>query len=134
VDGLGSVMRFVTTGAASGSGLGAAKVFGARQFVAGVIDDFIGTHLGHRVGTHLGNLSGKNHDDKQQECLQQHCGDHSAIRRDAMRSFASQARAGAGKGGADGGDEAFPPRGPLDEEPGLVMQVDRVFELEGIGH
>jgi hypothetical protein len=30
VNGLGSVMRFMTTGAAGGSGLSAAEVFGAR--------------------------------------------------------------------------------------------------------
>jgi hypothetical protein len=127
-------MRFVTTGAAGGSGLGAAKVFGARQLVAGIIDDFIGTYLGCGVGTEVGNLSGKNDDDEEQERLQQHCRDHSPIRGDAKRGFAGQARTGAGKGGTDGGDEAFPSRGPLDEELGLVVQVGRVFELEGIDH
>ncbi len=56
VNGLGAVMRFVTAGAAGGSGLGAAKVFGARQFVAGIIDHFIGLYLGWGVGAKLGNL------------------------------------------------------------------------------
>jgi hypothetical protein len=70
VDGLGSVMRFVTTGATGGSGLGSAKVFGARQLVAGVVDDFIGTHPGCCVGAEMVNLSGKNHDYEQQERLQ----------------------------------------------------------------
>jgi hypothetical protein len=127
-------MRFVTTGAAGGSGLSAAEVFSAGQFVAGVVDDFVGTYPGRRVGTEVGNLSGKNDDDEQQECLQQHCGDHPPIWGDAIGSFAGQARTGAGKGGADGGDEALPARGPLNEQPGLVVQVDRVFELECSGH
>jgi hypothetical protein len=51
-----------------------------------------------------------------------------------MRSFARQTRTGAGKRGTDRGDEAFPSRGPLDEELGLVVQVGRAFELEGVGH
>jgi len=53
---LSPVMRFLATGAASGSGLGAAQVLGARQFVAGVIDHFIRPHFRWRVRTELGNL------------------------------------------------------------------------------
>jgi len=108
VNGLGSVMRFLTAGAAGGSGLRAAKVFGARQFVARIVNNFIRTHLGWRVGTELGNLSGKNRDDEQQERLQHERSEHSPVGENTVRSFASQACTGAGKGGTDGGDELLP--------------------------
>ena len=137
MNGLGSMMGFVTAGAAGSSGLGAAKIFGARQFVAGVIDYFIGTHLGCGVRTEAGNLARNHYDDKQQEGLENPTGQHARVGENAVRSFAGQARAGAGEGRADGGDELLPSRGPLDQELGSVVRIpklDRVFELEGIGH
>ncbi len=70
MDGLGPVMRFVATGAAGGSGLGAAQIFRARQFVAGIIDHFIGLYLRRRVGTKLGNFLRDNDQDKQQQRFQ----------------------------------------------------------------
>jgi hypothetical protein len=76
VNGLGSVMRFMTTGAAGGSGLSAAEVFGARQFVAGVIDHFIGLHLGWRVGAQLGDLLRDYDQDEQYERFQQQRSQH----------------------------------------------------------
>ncbi len=137
MNGLGPVMRFVASGAAGDSGLGAAQVFGARQFVAGVIDHFIGLHLGRSVGTKLGNLLRDNDQNKQNECFEQQRGQHARVGENAVRSFTSQARARAGKGRTDRGDELLPSRGPLNQQPGPVVQItklDRVFELEGIGH
>ena len=137
MDGLGSVMRIVTTGAAGGSGLCAAQVFGARQFVAGIIDHFIRTHFGCRVGAQFINLAWKNYHNKDQEGFQQEGGKRSSVGENTVRGFAGQARTGAGEGGADGGDEVLPPRRPLDQELGRIVQMtklDGVFELECIGH
>jgi hypothetical protein len=137
VNGLGSVMRFVTTGAAGGSGLGAAQVFSARKFVAGVIDHFIRLHLGRSIGAKLGNLFRDNDQDKQHERFQQQRSQKACVGENTVRGFAGQARAGAGEGGTDGGDEILPSRRPLDQELGRVVQItklDRVFELERIGH
>ena len=70
MNGLGAMTCFLTAGAAGGAGLRAAEVFGPRQFVAGIIDHFIGFQLRWSVGPKLVNLSRKNDDDEQQECLQ----------------------------------------------------------------
>jgi hypothetical protein len=51
-----------------------------------------------------------------------------------VRSFSGQTRAGTGEGGTDGGGELLPARRPLDEEPGLVMEINQVFELESFSH
>jgi hypothetical protein len=56
VNGLSSVMGFVTASATGGSGLGASQIFGAREFVAGVIEHFIGPYLGCGVRTKLGDF------------------------------------------------------------------------------
>ena len=64
VNGLGAVMRFLTAGLTVGARLSPAEVFGARQLVAGVIDNFVGARLGWSVGTELSNLPRKNHDDE----------------------------------------------------------------------
>jgi hypothetical protein len=56
-------MRFLSAGLAVGARLSAAEVFGARQLVAGVIDNFVGA-LGWSVGTELSNLPRKNHDNE----------------------------------------------------------------------
>ena len=137
MNGLGSMMGFVTAGAAGSSGLGAAKIFGARQFVAGVIDHFMGPYLGCGVRTEPGNLARNHDDDKQQEGLENPTGQHARVGENTVRSFARQARARVGEGGTDGGDELLPSRGPLDQELRRVVRIaklDRVFELEGIGH
>ena len=68
---LRSMVRLLATGAAARSGLSAAEVFGARQFVRRVVDDFIGAQLRCGVGAQAVNLPRKNHDDEQQERLQQ---------------------------------------------------------------
>ena len=137
MDGLGPVMRLVATGAAGGSGLGAAQIFSARQFVAGIIDHLIGLHLGWCVGAKLGNLLRDNDQDKQHERFQQQRSQHACVGENTVRGFAGQTRSRAGEGGADGGDELLPSRRPLDQELGRVVQItklDRVFELESMSH
>ncbi len=58
-------MRLLAACAARGTGLSAAEVFGARQFVGRVVDHFVGTQLGRSVGTEAVNLPRKNGADKQ---------------------------------------------------------------------
>jgi hypothetical protein len=137
VNGLGSMMGFMTSGAAGGSGLGAAHIFCTRELVAGIIDHFVGTYLWCGVRTEPGNLARNYYDDEKQEGLENPTGKHAWVRENTVRGFAGQARAGAGDGGTDGGDELLPSRGPLDQELGRVVQItklDRVFELESVGH
>ena len=85
---LRSMVRLLAAGAAAGSGLSAAQVFGARQFVGRVVDDFIGAQLRCGVGAQAVNLPRKNHDDEQQERLQQKRTEQSTVRENAKRSFA----------------------------------------------
>jgi hypothetical protein len=137
VNGLGSVMRFLTAGAACDSGLGAAEVFGAGQFVAGVIDHFIGPHFWCGVRAELGDLLRDYDEDEQHEGFEQQGGQHAGVRENTVRSFAGQAGSGAGEGGRDGGDEVLPSRGPFDQELGRVVKITklgRFFELERVAH
>ena len=70
VNGLSPVMGLVPTGAAGGTSLGAAEVFGARKLVAGIVDYFVGLQPGRSVGTKAVNLPRNNDGDKYQECFQ----------------------------------------------------------------
>src|SRR5580700_8504264 len=92
MNGLGSVMRFMASGAPGGSGLGAAQVFGARQFVAGIIDHFIGLHLGWSVRAKLGNLLRDNDQDKQHERFQQQGSEHACVGENTIRSLGASCR------------------------------------------
>ncbi len=115
VNGLGAVVRFAAAGAASGAGLCAAQIFGARQFVAGVVNHFIGLQLGHSVGAKLVDLPRDNDNNEQQKQLQQPRSQHAPVGENAVRSFPGQASAGAGKGGTDRSDELIPAWRPLDQ-------------------
>ena len=64
-------MSFLAAGTAVHAGLRSAQVFGAREFVAGVVDHFIRTHLRRRVGAKAIDLPRENGNHKQQERLQQ---------------------------------------------------------------
>lgn len=128
-------MRFLASGAAGDAGLRATKVLGAGQFVAGVVDHFIGFQFRRRVGTQLINLPRKHDNDEEQEGLQQERGKHSAVREDAVWSFPGQASTGAGKGRTDGSNELLPARRPFDQELGRVVTLDDpdFCELERLG-
>jgi hypothetical protein len=65
MNGLSAVMRFPAARAAGGASLRAAEILGARQFVPGVVDYFIGLQPGWSIGAKAGNLPRKNHDDEQ---------------------------------------------------------------------
>jgi hypothetical protein len=134
VNRLSTVMRFPATSAAFDASLGAAQIFGAWQFVARVIDHFIGLQPGRSIGTEVSNLLRKNYQDKDKECFQQDRSEHAAVGKNTVRGFASQAPFRAGKGRADGGSKLLPTRRPLDQELGRVVKLDRfLFELEGAG-
>jgi hypothetical protein len=92
VNGLGTVMCFLATCVAGDSGLSAAEVFGARQFVARVVDHFIGLQFGRRVGTEPKYLPRKNDNNEEQERLQQQRSEHSPVWEETMRSLTCQAR------------------------------------------
>jgi hypothetical protein len=128
------MMRFLTSSASRGAGLGAAEVFGAGQFIARVVDDAIGLQPGRSVGAKAVNLLRKNDEDEHAERFQQQRGNHAPVGSDPVWSFPGQSRTRPCKGRTDRGDELVPRRGPLDQELGRVMKLDRVFELEGIGH
>lgn len=125
-------MCLLTSGAAGDAGLSSAEVFGARQFVAGVVDHFVGLQLGRGVGTQAGNLPRKNRDDEQQERLKQQRSQHAAVGKNAVRSFAREARSGASERRTDGGDELVPTRRPFDQQLGRIVKLDDpdFFELE----
>jgi hypothetical protein len=135
VNGLRTMMRFQATGASGGARLGAAQVFGARQFITRVVDHFIGTHSGYGVWSEAGNLAGKNDDDEHQESFEQQCTNQASVGKKAVRSFAGEPCAGAGKGRSDGSDELLPRRRPFDQKFGRVVKLDDCdfFELESFG-
>lgn len=134
LDGLGTVMSFAAARAAGGGGLGSTQIFGAGQFVGGVIDDFVWLDARRGVGTEAVNFAGKNHENENQKCLQQERRGHATVRENSMGSFSGQARGGEGEGGTDGGGELLPARGPLDQELGSLVEVGEFFELESVGH
>ena len=134
MNGLSTVMGFSSSGAGGCAGLSATQVFGAREFVTGVVDDFVGLDAGRGVGAKAGDLAGKDHQHEDQKGLQQKGSDKTAIREDPEGSFPGEARAGTGQRGTDVGGELLPARGPLDQEPGSVMERGEFFELESFDH
>jgi hypothetical protein len=132
MNGLSAVMRFPAAGAAGGAGLGAAEIFGARQFVAGVVDYFIGLQPGWSVGAKAGNLPRENHDDEQEERFQKERRHHAPVREKTVGSFTGQARTTTSESRTDGSDELVPSRGPLNQQLGRVMKLGErdLFELE----
>jgi len=71
LDGLSTVVGLLTTGVASRAGLSAAQIFGARQFVAGVIDDFVGLKAGWCIGAEAGYFAGDDQNNQGQKRLEQ---------------------------------------------------------------
>jgi len=84
-------MCLLATGASSGAGLSAAKVFGARQFVGGIINDFVRAQRWRGVGAQAVNLPRKNHDDEEQKRFQQKRSQQTPVGQNAEWSFAGQA-------------------------------------------
>ncbi len=129
-------MRFLASGAAGRAGLGAAEVFGAGQFVAGVIDHFVGTHFRCSIRTKVVNLVRKNYENEEHEELQRERLQHAPIRHERVGSFSGEPGARTRKSRTDAGDEFLPARSPLHQQRGRVMKLsDRdLFELESFGH
>jgi len=134
VNGLGAVVGFVAAGAGGGAVLGSAEVFDAGEFVAGIVDDFIGLQTRRGIRAQAVDFAGNDDDREEQKGFENPGGEESTIRKKTVGSFAGEAGAGAGKGGADGSDEFMPTRGPLDQELGGVVEVGGGFELESMGH
>lgn len=134
MNGLCVVMGFVAAGAGGCARLGTAKVFDAGEFVAGVVDDFIGLQAGRGIGAQAVDFAGNDDDGEDQERFEKAGGDESGIGEKSMGGFAGETRAGAGKGRADGGGELLPAGRPLDQELGGVVEGGRFFELERVGH
>ena len=132
---LSAVTCFLASGAARSPGLRSTQVFGARQFVAGIVNHFIGFQLRRRVGSKLVDLLRKNDHHKQQERLQQPRSEDAHVRENSVRGFASQAFARAPECRPDGGDEILPARRPFDQQLGRIVELnDHYFvELESHG-
>ena len=130
------MMRFLASGAAGRAGLSAAEIFSARQFVAGIIDHFVGTNFGCGVRTEPVDLVRKNHEDEEHEKLQRERLQHAPIGHERVGSFAGQPNTRARKRRTDAGDKFIPTRGPLDQQLGRIVTLnDRdLFELESFGH
>jgi hypothetical protein len=126
---LGVVARFSAAGPAGGSGLGAAKVFGARKFVATVIDHIMAGESWRHEGLYLGNLYLHGDCGKNQKRLHHVGGNHDAEGNQSKGRFARQAALGAHQGWAYGRDELMPGRGPLDQQLGSVITFDAALEF-----
>jgi hypothetical protein len=107
-------MGFLTACASGAAGLCSTEIFGTRQLVARVIDDFIRANLRCGVGTEAINLARKNCDDEEQERFQQQRSGHAAVGKFSIGSFARQSWSRARERRTNGGDEPLPSRRPLD--------------------
>ncbi len=132
---LRAVMSFAATGASGCAHFRAAQIFGARQFVWGVIDDFIWLQLRGSVGAQMGDFS-RNVQQKQNcnELEDKRC-THAAPVKAAERSFSGETWRGARECGTDRRDELFPARRPLDQQLRFSAKLadDAAFELEHLG-
>ena len=75
VNGLSAVMGFVASRAGDCAGLGSAEVFDAGEFVAGIVDDFIGLQMRRGVGAKAVDFAGNDDDGEEQECFEKPSGD-----------------------------------------------------------
>ena len=123
LDGLRAVIGFAASGAACCAGLSAANVFGAGQFIAGVVDDFIGLKAGSGIGAKACDLARKNHQHENQKSLQQQGCAHTTVRENTVRGLSGQTRAGAREGRRDGSDEFLPARRPLNQELRSLVEL-----------
>ena len=68
-------MGFMAASAGGCTGLSSAEVFDAREFVAGVVDDFVGLQMGCGVGAQAVDFAGNDDDGEEQECFEKPSGD-----------------------------------------------------------
>jgi hypothetical protein len=112
-----------------------AEIFGARQFVAGVVDHFVGLQPGSGVGAKAVDLAGKKQGRDQQQKLQEQRRGEAAIGKLSVSGFTGEARPGTGESGSDRSNEFFPARRPLHQELGAFWQLAdgrNCFELESV--
>lgn len=75
MNGLRAVMGFVASGAGGCAGLGSAEIFDAGEFIAGVVDDFVGLQMRRGVGAQSIDFAGNEDDGEEQECFENPSGD-----------------------------------------------------------
>ena len=92
-NGLGSVMPLLAASMPSRARLCAAKIICARQFVSGVVDNFVGAQLRRGVGAQTVDLTRNNHDHRQKERLQQKRSQHSPVGENSSLCFTCESRA-----------------------------------------
>jgi hypothetical protein len=129
-------MSFLTSRGRGFSGLRSAEIFGARKFVAGIIDDFIRTQLGRRIGAKAIDLPGEVDHREYEKQLQDQRSYEVTVTDTAQRSLTGKAWPGAGKCRTDGREKLAPARRPLDQKPGCVIKLDNcdLIELEIFSH
>jgi hypothetical protein len=128
------MIRFVASRAASCSGLGAAEILGARQFVAAVIDNIVLRKSRHYERSHLRDLH-LDRDRRENQKGFQHIGrHHDSQREESEGSLSSQTPLRARHGGPDGAHKLAPARRPLHQQLGCVVKFDSLFELESFTH
>jgi hypothetical protein len=73
------MVSFVSASAARGCGLSSTQIFGARQFIAGIINHIMARKPGSDKRTHLGEFHLHHNRNEDQKRLQDIGGDHDAI-------------------------------------------------------
>lgn len=115
-DGLRMVVSLLASGASGFAGLRSASVLRSRQFVAGVINYILLRMTWGQWEFKTHKAFGEYDHCDQQKALQQPGDEHPAIREHAHGRFSGQAFWRTGEGGAEGGLEFFPARGPFHEQ------------------
>jgi len=115
-DGLRMMVGLLASGASGFARLRSAAVFRLRQFVAGVINYVLLWMSWRQRQFETDKAFGEHDHCDQQKTFQQPGDEHAAIGKHAHGSFSGQAFWRAGEGGAEGGLELFPARGPFHEQ------------------
>lgn len=93
--------RFLASGSGGLSGFCSAEIFGARQFVAGIVNHFIRPQFRRSVGTETIDFARQSQPREQQSQLQKQRSGETAIRHSAGWSFTGERRPGARESGTD---------------------------------
>ena len=102
-DRLRAMVRLAASGSTRSARLRAAKVFGAREFVARIVDHLIRLHFRRSIGQHAGDLFREHDYHEQHKRFHYPGGEKPAVRKYSVRSFARQTLTGAPESWPDGG-------------------------------
>jgi len=128
------MVRLFASSSTCGAGLRAAQILRARQFVARVIDHLIRLDFGRSVRKQPGYLSRQHNHHEKEKGLDHPGSQQTSIGKNAVGSLPSQPFTRATESGTDRSNELAPGRGPLHQELGRIVALDRRFELEGMTH